>query len=279
VIPAAPAAVPQAVELALLAVLQGLTEFLPVSSSGHLVLAQAALGFEGSAVRLDVALHLGTLGAVLVAYRRDLVALAREALRGELRAVGVLALATVPAVVVGLGFHAALHAAFSSVRVAAAGLCGTAAILAVGEAARRRTRRAGAEGGAEGGGRERVGVVDALWIGAAQAVAILPGVSRSGATIAAGLVRGLHPRGGARFSFLLAFRTSGGGALLVWRDVVGGGEAAFGIGGGALLAAVLLAGAVGLGALRALLAFLGRGVFGWFAGYCAVVGGVVLVVA
>lgn len=274
-----PEAGPEAFELAILAVLQGLTEFLPVSSSGHLVLSQAALGIGGPVVRLDVALHLGTLGAVLVGYRRDLVRLLRDALRLELREVALLALGTLPAVVVGLAFRDALHAAFESVRAAAVGLCGTAAILAVGEVARRRAAARAASGAGGPGdaparaGRERVGPVDALLIGAAQALAILPGVSRSGSTIACGLVRGLAPQAAARFSFLLAIPTIAGAAVLELPDTWGEAD---GIPLGWLLAAAVLAGVVGYAALRVLLAFLGRGAFVWFAAYCAVLGGVVL---
>jgi len=271
----------QPAELGLLAVLQGLTEFLPVSSSGHLVLAQAWLGFEGSAVRLDVALHLGTLGAVLVGYRRDLAAIARDALRADLREVFMLALGTLPAVVVGLLFKDALHAAFGSTRAAAFGLCATAAILIAGERARRRRRAqgaaalevAGTERTGDGNvGRERVGPLDAIAIGTAQALAIFPGISRSGSTIACGLMRGLHPRAAARFSFLLAIPAIAGAAVLELPDA----GANDGIGTGALVAAALLAGVVGYAALRGLLAFLGRGAFTWFAVYVAVLGAAVL---
>ena len=115
--------------LAILALIQGLTEFLPISSSGHLVLAQASMGFEEPQLVLDVALHVGTLLAIFVVYRRDLLGIARAALRGELRELGLLALATLPAAVVGLAFKDALAAAFHEPRFAAGGLLLASGVL------------------------------------------------------------------------------------------------------------------------------------------------------
>ncbi|MEW6072931.1 MAG: undecaprenyl-diphosphate phosphatase, partial [Planctomycetota bacterium] len=182
--------------LALLALLQGLTEFLPVSSSGHLVLAQAALGLREPALAIDVALHGGTLLAVLAVYRADLRSIARDALQGRPRELLLLAVGSLPAAGVGIGLRSFVEEAFASPRLAAAGLLATALILGVGEAGRRRRARAGTAAAAV------PGYAAALAIGTAQAVAILPGVSRSGSTIAAGLLLGLAPPAAARFYFL-----------------------------------------------------------------------------
>ena len=199
------AELPAVAVLSVLAVLQGLTEFLPVSSSGHLVLAQAAMGIDDPAIVVDVALHVGTLFAVLVVYRRDLASLARGLFDGRWREPLLLVLGTLPAVVVGLGFRDQVEVAFESPRTAAYGLFATAAMLFAGEAFRR--RRLGMEPGP-------LSWRIALGVGIAQALAICPGISRSGSTIACGLALGLAPAAAARFSFLLAIPAIGGAALL-----------------------------------------------------------------
>ena len=253
--------------LSLLALIQGLTEFLPVSSSGHLVLTQSALKLDEPALVIDVALHVGTLLAVLVVYRRDIAGIARDLFAGKPRDVLLLAVGTLPAVAVALVFGSRLDALFGSPRIAAAGLLGTAVILLAGEFARRRG----------GGGEERpVTWVHALVIGGAQALAILPGISRSGTTIACALMLGLAPRQAARFSFLLAIPAILGAAVLKFPEMR---ESGLGEDGAALLWAMLFAGFIGWGALRILLAFLGRGAFVWFAVYCVVLGGGFLVFA
>ena len=256
--------------LTLLALIQGLTEFLPVSSSGHLVLAQEAMGLKEPAIVVDVALHLGTLLAVFVVYRSDLLGIARDVLAGKLRELGVLVVGSVPAAVVGIGWSSELRAAFETPRYAAWGLFGTAMVLLVGEAARRRHPRPEVAAPGEGEVEEKSpGFRVALLIGIAQAFAIWPGISRSGSTIAMGLLCGLSPRRAARFSFLLSIPAILGAAILglsgaIGEDVLGGGTS--------LLWAAAFAGFGGWGALRLLLAFLARGAFAWFAVYCAVLG-------
>jgi undecaprenyl-diphosphatase len=258
---------PEAAVLGILAVVQGITEFLPISSDGHLVLAQRALGLQSPGLGIDVALHLGTLVSVLVVYRRDLFRILREAAGGELRQVLLLALATLPVAVVGLLLKSQMESLFESVRAAALGLLGTAVILVIGEQARRRSDPARHPERAPP--RESVTARDALLIGLVQTVAILPGVSRSGSTIATGLVVGLSPQASARFSFLLAVPAIMGAAVLEVPEALG---ATQGRGPWLVLAAAALAGVVGYGALRTVLAFLNRGAFAWFALYCAVVG-------
>jgi len=265
---------PDLVTLGLLAIIQGLTEFLPISSSGHLVLAQAALSYREPALVLDIALHVGTLAAVLVVYRRDLTTILRSlATRepGAWREPALLVLGTLPAVVVGLGFKSNIESAFHDVRSAAYGLFVTAGLLLAGEWGRRRAAAPGAETA-----RRELGWGRALFVGAAQALAIWPGISRSGATIAAGMLCGLAPARAARFSFLLAIPAILGAAVLQLPDGI---EQGAGGGVAPLLAAVVVAALVGWVALRLLLAFLGRGVFVWFAAYCVVLAGAALAVA
>lgn len=248
-------------ELTLLALIQGLTEFLPVSSSGHLVLTQQALDTTSTPMLVEVALHVGTLLAVVLVYRRSLLKIARDALSGHPRELLLIAVGTLPIVLVGLFAKDAIEELFDSPRAAAFGLLGTAAVLVVGERGRNR---------AESSEPLELGIGQALLLGCAQAVAILPGVSRSGSTIAAGLTMGLAPDRAARFSFLLSIPAICGAAILQLKDY--GEDTAGTPDVGVLIWAVLFAGFVGWGALRMLLAFLDKGAFLWFALYCAALG-------
>lgn len=252
-----------ALDVTLLAVLQGLTEFLPVSSSGHLVLAEHLLGLQEGGLALAVALHVGTLLSVLLVYAGAVRETLVDLVRGRPAMAFKLVLASVPAAAIGLLFEDWIEERFSDARGAALGLLLTAAVLGASEVLRRRRLR--------GGGPARpLSAGKALAVGVAQAVSILPGVSRSGSTISTALALGVAPAEAARFSFLMSLIAVGGAALLQARDL--GGEDA-GSPGVLLLAwGVALSALVGWGALKLLLAFLGRGAFGWFALYCAALG-------
>ena len=249
--------------LLVLACVQGVSEFLPISSDGHLVLAATWLHIGGPRLALEVALHIGTLCAVLLVYRRDLVAILQRLLKGDAREVGLLVLGSIPVAVVGLGLKALFERLSESVLAAALGLLVTAGFLLVGEWARRRNQRAGQA--------RPIGWRDALWIGGFQAIAPLPGVSRSGTTIVTALVRGIAPESAARFSFLLSVPAVAGAVLLEVPHLVK--EGGFGL---ELVLAVVATFAIGVGALRFLIAFLGRGAFLWCAIYCVVLGIVAL---
>lgn len=251
--------------LLVLALVQGVTEFLPVSSDGHLVLVQTWLALRGPHLAIDVALHLGTLLAVLLVFRRELAGLIRAWAGGERREVGLLLLASLPAAAVGIGLREVFERIFESGSAAAAGLLVTGLFLFAGERARRaRATPASVP--------HRLGWRDALWIGGMQALAILPGVSRSGTTIATALVRGIPSPEAARFSFLLSIPAVGGAVLLELPGLLRDGDV-----GAELALAVLVTFAVGVAALRFLLAFLGRGAFLWCALYCLALGAAALV--
>jgi undecaprenyl-diphosphatase len=192
------------VQAVALGVVQGLTEFLPVSSSAHLILARALLGWDVAELGLafDVACHVGTLGAVVAYFRADLVALA-AAVPGFVRApmrsadaqgrrLQMIAIGTVPVVVVGILFAGAIEDALRTPWVAVITLTLVAVLFLIVERAGLATR-----------GEEAVTPAVALAIGAAQAAALVPGVSRSGATIATGMFLGVRRDAAARFSFLL----------------------------------------------------------------------------
>ncbi|MEX1024964.1 MAG: undecaprenyl-diphosphate phosphatase [Planctomycetota bacterium] len=247
-------------ELVILAVVQGVAEFLPISSSGHLVLAQELLGVHEASIALEVALHVGTLLAVVAVYWKDLVAIAVDVAHGRVAEVGLLVLGSIPAGLVGVFGAEFIEKVFDDVRWVAAGLFVTAALLAAGEWLRRRRGRF------EG----PMTILGVLFVGAFQALAIWPGISRSGSTIAAGLALGWGAKRAARFSFLLSIIAIGGAALLRLPDVLQEPGQAARLGFGVGVAAV-----VGVLALRWLLARLERGAFVNFAVYCAFAGVVV----
>ncbi len=197
----------------ILGILQGVTEFLPVSSSAHLVVGQELLGVQQPGMLMEVALHLGTLLSVVVYFRHDLLNLARGSLSvgragtAARREVGYLVLATLPAVVVALTLADQVSAAFENIALVGAMLLVTSVVLVT---SRFTHSREGAQ----------ITWLIALIIGSAQAVAILPGISRSGLTIVAGLWLGLGGLAAARFSFLLAVPAILGAGLLQGLEVV-----------------------------------------------------------
>ena len=192
------------VQAVVLGVVQGLTEFLPVSSSAHLILARALLGWDAAELGLafDVACHVGTLGAVVAYFRADLAAMA-AALPGLFRApvwpadapgrrLRLMAVGTLPVVVIGLLFAGAIEDTLRTPWVTVITLTVVACLFLLVERTGRAVR-----------GEEAVTPAVALAIGAAQAAALVPGVSRSGATITTGMYLGLRRDAAARFSFLL----------------------------------------------------------------------------
>lgn len=228
----------------ILGVLQGLTEFLPVSSSGHLVLGQSILGLKEPELFFDALLHVGTLAAVLVFYGKDLWRIARgwrASLAGKnadaaaARTGWLLILGSVPAGIVGVLLGDLVEEMFASPKLAACALLVTGGILRLSEP-REGTGRGEAEMTAK----------DALVIGVFQAFAVVPGISRSGATIAAALMRGVAREQAARFSFLLSVPAIAGAFALKVKDLEGPlGEKLLPYAVGALAAAVV--GAVALG--------------------------------
>lgn len=249
----------------LLGALQGLTEFLPVSSSGHLAIAQHFLpGFSQPGVLFDVLLHVGTMVAVALYFRRELAALlaspfrSGEAARLQRRLLLLLIAASVPTGIIGLLFKDFFEGLFENIIVVSLMLLVTGALLFIAE----RFRRAGRKEG-------ELTLGDALVVGTVQGCAIIPGISRSGSTIAALLLKGVDGETAARFSFLLAMPAVFGAALLSVRDL---GEVATG------QIPIYLAGSgvallTGLLSIRLLLAVIRRRRLIAFALYCWLAGG------
>jgi len=196
-------------EIILLAIVQGITEFLPISSDGHLVLANELLqacGWPKAPDQLEVTLvlHLGTLAAVLIYFRREIV----RVLTTERRALVPIIVGTIPAVIIGLTIKKGIPDAWEnwlleSPLLAGLGFLITAAVLWWGLHARSGDKT-----------YPEMGPGQALFIGLLQTTAILPGISRSGTTIAGGLATGLRREDAAAFSFLLAIPAIGGAGLL-----------------------------------------------------------------
>jgi len=189
-----------------LGVVQGLTEFLPVSSSGHLVLVPRLFGWPDQGLAVDAALHLGTLAALLAYFRRELTALARGELRRSL--VAVVALATVPGAAAGALFGGLIEANLRSPTVIAVSTAAWALVLWVAD------RRAVPPRPDPADPLERIGWQRGLLVGCAQALALIPGTSRSGITITTGLLTGVDRATAARFSFLLGIPITGGAGAL-----------------------------------------------------------------
>ncbi len=236
---------------------QGLTEFLPISSSAHLILLPRLMGWDDpflTSAEFDVMLHLGTLAALLAYFWRDLVRLGlawlasilerRLAHDPDRRLAWLLVLTVIPAALVGALFEDFFDETFrEALLVIPLLLVVGAGMLAFGERYGRRDR-----------GLERLRVRDALVIGLAQALALFPGISRSGVTIAAGLVLGLEREAAARFAFLMGIPIIAGAGLWKLRVIVSGETSAF---EPMVLAAGMAASALaGLAAIAFLLRFL-----------------------
>jgi len=180
---------------ALLGIVQGLTEFLPVSSTAHLILVSDLLKLdpERFGLSFDVALHLGTALAVLLYFARTWIDLVVGLFRGHLRMPALIVLGTAPAAIAGVMFQSAIEREMRGPLVIAAGLVVGSVVFVAAEAIARQRRV-----------MTDVGVIDVILIGVAQAVALIPGISRSGITISAGLLREMRREDATRFAFLLA---------------------------------------------------------------------------
>jgi undecaprenyl-diphosphatase len=259
----------------LLGAVQGLTEFLPVSSSGHLVLLQKVFGISEPALFFDTMVHVGTLAAVFVVLWRDIWAILRRIFQPL---TVYLIIATLPAVVFALGFKDLIERFFESGEFLGFAFLITSALLTAAELL---SRRAAAVGRKKAG---EINWLDALIIGVLQAAAIIPGVSRSGATLSGALSRRLDRDFGARFSFLLSIPAILGALVLQVKDIAkgagsaadAGGNVAGNIGGAAVIAGTLTAAVVGFFAVRLMLKIVRERSLWGFAVYTAVLGALVL---
>lgn len=256
----------EAASVFFLSVLQGIAEFLPVSSSGHLVLAEHLLKLESPGMRLEVALHVGTMFSVLFFYRERVLGLVKGVFSGckeSWQTAVNIAVSAIPAIVFYLLFHKKIDASFENPRAVGVALLFTGVLLL---ATRWLPRKDG-----------MVTLPRAVAIGIAQAIAVLPGVSRSGMTISTARVAGVAPEKAAEFSFLMSLPLIAGAALMDALHSLSSTDAGqTGISFGLLAAGAVVAGLVGYVALTLLVRLL-RGHHFWLFGvYCLIAGSLTL---
>ena len=262
------------VEAIVLAIVQGLTEFLPISSSGHLVLARWIFGWDDQGLDFDVAVHIGTLAAILFAFRREVWGVLKglrtdqetvEGLRPR-RLVCLGFIGTIPIVIVGGLLYERLQDELRDATTAGAFLILTGGLIAGAEWRMRRSDEAASLGSLD---KRR-----SLAIGVAQCLAVLPGISRSGMCMVAVMAIGLSREAAARWAFWLSMPALTGAGVLAVAALIDGQES---VDAAALIVGALVSFATALLAIRALLWLVrGRSLIP-FAGYCLVVGLAVLI--
>ncbi len=263
----------------ILGIIQGLTEFLPVSSSGHLVLGQIFFGITQSQLVFDISVHMGTLLAVLVVYASDIIAMLTSVTRFFLKAIlfkpvvslfkedenlqmaGVIIIGSIPTAIIGLGLKQFEHVLFTSKILVGCMLIVTGTILWIS----RHYYYTGSK-------KSRLGINKALVIGIVQGIAVIPGISRSGSTIATGMFLGLDRHKAAKFSFLLSIPAILGAQVLSIKDMMTLGISIDSVTIYATIASFI----TGLIALKILLTLVHSGRFHLFAPYCWLIGSLVI---
>ncbi len=249
-----------------LGILQGLTEFLPVSSSGHLTICQGLFGLNQESPAMlvfDLGVHVGTLVAALLVFRESIVRLTTNR-RHAVRVLTLAAAATAVTAIVALSLEDHLKAAFGRPRIVGGAFLITGTLLFLCERVRPRSR-----------GWKRFGWVAASLVGLAQAAAVTPGISRSGTTITIAMWLGLHRRWAAEFSFLISAPAILGACVLTIADLedVAAGPSQVDI--GPIVAGSITAAIVGYLALRILLRMLHKAQLHWFSYYLWILGAAV----
>lgn len=250
----------------ILGIVQGATEFLPVSSSGHLVLGSSILGFSGQGIAFDVLLHLGTLVSVMVVFRKELLAMllapihwlggrCKDEQRTYLLWDLYVVIATIPAVIIGLSYKDQIESLFTSVTVVCVMLIVTGLMMII---SRYLPERA-----------VQVNGPRAFLIGCGQAFAIIPGVSRSGTTIFIGMLLGINRETAARFSFIMSIPAILGAAVLNLGEFVNHPPAADEL--VLMVCGTLAASVTGYLAIILLLDVIRKNRLQWFGYYCLVV--------
>lgn len=259
-------------EALILGLVQGLTEFLPVSSSGHLAIGRELLGIEASGdLIFEVTVHAATVCATLVVFWKEiwklLCGLFRFKYNDETDYIVKIVVSMIPVLVVGVFFKDYVEALFASLTVVGVALLVTALLLFFSDFASRKAQEANSA-------RNGISFWQALAVGLGQACAVIPGLSRSGTTISTGLICGVRREVMAQFSFLMVLVPILGEAFL---DVVGGDMAASSIGVLPLAVGFAAAFVSGLFACKVMIALVRKARLSWFAAYCAIAGALVLI--
>jgi undecaprenyl-diphosphatase len=239
-------------------VVQGITEFLPISSSGHLVILHSLFGFAEPQISFDIFVHVGTLGSILIFFRKDIVSLFAK----NWSTIRLIALACLPTFVIGFFFKGPIERLFDMPKaVGCALILNGTWLLAADLAGRFRAKGRG------------LGAWNSLVIGAAQGIAVIPGISRSGATIATAILSGVKRETAFSFSFLLALPAVGGATILKARSI---GADLSGDGWPCFLAGGLTAMVVGLAAIKVLLDIVRKSRLYLLGIYCLLAGSLVI---
>lgn len=230
-------------EAIILGILQGLTEFIPVSSSAHLILIPWFFDWQGivNSLSFDIALHFGTLMALVIYFRNDWIELIKSIPQKD-SMIWKLVIGSIPAAIPGILLHDWIETNRSPVLIAFT-LCLVSVFMILAERNYGKSERTG---------MEKISVKNALFIGVAQAFALIPGVSRSGITIVAGLTKGMNRAEAARFSFLLGTPVVGGASLLEVRNIMNNGDLELDI----FIAGIAVSAIVGYMVIKYLIIFL-----------------------
>lgn len=255
------------IEAIILGIVQGLTEFIPISSSGHLLLLHHLLGITENGLAFDVALHIGTLLSLLIFFYKDITTLTKDLIIGgaKRRLALILALATIPAVIAGVLLQDKAETSFRSPYLVCLMLGGMALFMLVAERYIQRRQKPTELGS--------ISIGQGLVVGVAQAVALIPGVSRSGSTITTGLFAGLGRVAATRFSFLLSIPITFGAILKIMID--SDNLSAVGQDTGLFVVGIISAFLSGLIAIKFLLKFVTKHSLDIFAYYRLVLAGLV----
>lgn len=261
-------------EALILGIVQGLTEFLPVSSSGHLAIGRELLGVEASQdLVFEVTVHAATVLSTIVVFRREiwklLSGLFKFKYNDETDYLLKICVSMIPVFVAGVFFKDSVEALFASIKVVGCALLLTALLLFLSDFASKKAGR-------ENSFRNGVGFWQAFVVGIGQALAVIPGLSRSGTTISTGLICGVKREVMAQFSFLMVLVPILGESFL---NLLGGDMAASSVGALPLLIGFAAAFVSGLFACKVMIALVRKARLVWFAIYCAIVGILVLIFA
>jgi len=243
------------IEIVFLGIIQGLTEFLPVSSSGHLVLGQYLLGIKSPGNTLEILFHLGTLGSVVFVFFNEIknIFLTIDK-KPTQKLLAFISVATLPAMVAGFLFRNEINRLFENINSVGYAFCITGLILVFSSLSKNK--------------KVKLSFFSSIIIGLSQAVAIIPGISRSGFTITVSLLLGISPEKSAKFSFLLSIPIIFGAGLLGLIDIKSGELFTLPI----IFTAILSSFLVGVLSLKILLMLLKKGKFYFFGIYCICIG-------
>jgi len=261
-------------EALILGLVQGLTEFLPVSSSGHLTIGRELLGVEASGdLVFEVTVHAATVLSTIVVFRKEILKLLQGLFKfkmnDETDYILKIVVSMIPVFVVGMFFKDYVEDLFASMTVVGLALLVTALLLSFSDFASKKAQ-------AENSARNGISFWQAFAVGIGQALAVIPGLSRSGTTISTGLICGVKREVMAQFSFLMVLVPILGEAFL---DLVGGEMVASSIGALPLIIGFVAAFVSGLFACKVMIALVRKARLSWFALYCAIVGILVLIFA